>query len=112
MAARTIRIDDLDGTEHEVTTVHFGYEGQDFTIDLSAANVAELETMLDSYIAVATPVANGQTAVRARATQPRPARNGEAIRIREWAQAEGIAVSERGRISGTVIAAYQRAHAA
>ena len=112
MGTRTVRIDDLDGTENEVTTVHFGYEGQDFVVDLSAANVVEFESLLDVYIAAATPVSNVQTAVKARAPQSRPARNGEATRIREWAQAQGMTVSERGRISASVVAAYQRAHAA
>ena len=113
MGTRTIRTDDLDGSENDVTTVHFAYEGQAFTVDLSAANTNEFETVLDSYIAVATPVSNGhRTAPRSTpAARPRPARNGDTARIRDWARAEGIAVSERGRVSATVLAAYQRAHA-
>ncbi len=106
--ARKLRVtysDDLDGDEFksEHPTYHFGFEGQDYEIDLKPANGKKLERALATYIAHARRVK--ATAAHRRGS---PARDRERpAQIREWAREHGIEVSERGRIPDTVIRQYE-----
>jgi hypothetical protein len=51
----------------------------------------------------------GRAASRRRGTR-RPDPSGNTAEIRAWARQSGLIVSDRGRISGTVLAAYRNAH--
>jgi hypothetical protein len=96
--------DDLDGGP-AVETVRFGFGGADYEIDLSKKNAAAFRKMVTPFI--------GHARKAARAGARRPARTGAARQrsgdIRAWAQARGIAVSERGRIPASVVAQYHAA---
>lgn len=97
--------DDIDGTP-DATTVTFGYEGKTYEIDLSSKNKEKLAKALEPYIS-----AGRTTAAARRSTTARPAaRRQDTTAIREWAKANGYTVSERGRMSSEVIAAYEAAH--
>jgi hypothetical protein len=104
-------VDDLDGTvSTEVETVQFGLDGVLYEIDLSESNAQRLRKTLAEYVDAAR-----RTGGRVkRGTRPRGAgkSDGEASRIREWAQANGIELSARGRIPGHVVESYRQAGAA
>ena len=106
---QTILIDDIDGAPAD-ETVTFALDGVTYEIDLSAGHAAELRDALSKWIG------HGRKAGRTAATAPRtPGRRTSADRaqlakIREWARESGYKVSERGRISAEVMAAFQAAH--
>ncbi len=124
MAQKTIvsLIDDLDSGEAD-ETVSLGLDGVSYTIDLSEKNATVLREALAPFVASArrtggraprrtatattakakgTPVAAGSTR--------RSGSSDDTAAVREWARAHGHKVSDRGRISSSVLDAYQKAH--
>lgn len=98
-------IDDLDQSV-AVDTVEFAHKGVCYEIDLSAEHIAEMDEAFAKWIAAARRVTGrgGRTQRRAAAARPAPTHDTSAIR--EWARAQGIAVSDRGRISSDIIERY------
>lgn len=113
MAQRTITTitDDLDGRA-DATPVTFALDGTAFAIDLHPGNRARLLGILAPYVSagrrVGRAAAPGKGAAAPRTADDRR----ESAAIRRWAEAEGLAVSGRGRIPGDVIAKYRAAQAA
>jgi Lsr2 len=99
--------DDLDGSEAD-ETVTFALDGVSYEIDLSVGNAAGLRDALAPFVGHAR-----RTAGRRAAARTSPAR-GPAKRdladVRDWARRNGHKVSDRGRISAEVQAAYDKAH--
>lgn len=100
-------IDDIDGSKAD-ETVSFALDGVSYEIDLNGGNAAALRDALALYISHGTRV-GGRKA--------RAARGGGAAmdkdritEIREWARKNGHTVSDRGRLSAAVVAAYDAAH--
>ena len=113
MAQRVLTqfVDDLDGTEltkRSGQTVNFGLDGKTYEIDLSNRNAKRLREVLHPYINSGRRV-TGRRGRRSRrgGTRRDPA---QTQHIREWAQAHGYEVSERGRIPAAVVEAYDAAH--
>lgn len=95
--------DDLEGGPAE-ETVRFGIGGSEYEIDLNARNAARFRKQLGTFI---------DHARRAGSRTRRPVRTAASRRrshdIREWAQQQGIDVSERGRIPARVTRQYDAA---
>lgn len=114
MARRIVHqlVDDIDGALLEAgegETVHFSLNGAAYEIDLTTAHADELRDALAPYMkAGRRTTASGS----GRAGSPRRRASGRAdtAAIREWAKANGHKVSERGRISADVMAAYNAAN--
>jgi hypothetical protein len=111
MATETITrlIDDLDGGDAQ-RTVTFAWDGRAYEIDLNKKNAAAFEKTMKPYLAVARgvrPTTGSSTRRRAAPTGTGRRRNLPAIR--EWARANGHEVSNRGRISVSVVEAYEAA---
>jgi hypothetical protein len=110
----TVRfIDDLDGSDAS-GTFDFSIDGRQYQIDLSDENAAKLRDALAPYIGAARKAggrgrgrAPRQTAV---AEKSRRFNRDETAAIREWARANGHKVNDRGRISKSVMEAYQAAN--
>ncbi|MGD9527937.1 histone-like nucleoid-structuring protein Lsr2 [Pseudonocardia sp.] len=104
-------IDDLDGSPAD-EQVEFAVDGRSYEIDLSAANSAKLRDALAPFVSAARRVGGGRRGGGAAAAAPsRPAADREQNQaIREWAQAQGMKISERGRIPSNVLEAYHAAH--
>jgi hypothetical protein len=100
--------DDLDGSAN-AKEVTFSFNGESWTIDLSAKNRAALEKALKPYIAKATKQGRRRSTPSPRKTTRRAPRTDLAV-VREWAKNNGHQVSDRGRISATVQQAYDAAH--
>ena len=108
---RTYLVDDLDGSEREVTKVCFQLDRQMFEIDLSPTSEARLRNKLAKFIDAAT-------VVRPQGRRPVPRKQGKTAvtgreqtqAIRAWAAQNGFEVSERGRISAAVQEAFNAAH--
>lgn len=103
MVRRTIVAleDDLDGGPAD-ETVRFGVGGAEYEIDLSEKNAAKLRKQLAPFV---------DHARRASSQPHRPVRTAASRRrsrdIRSWAQAQGIELSERGRIPAGIAAQYE-----
>ena len=107
-------IDDLDGSEAS-GTVEFGLEGRSYEIDLSDDNAKKLREALAPFVDAGrkpggrSPGA-AEAVLRANrrlAEKPRGSSREETAAIREWARANGHQVSDRGRISKSVMEAYR-----
>ncbi|HEV3170386.1 MAG TPA: Lsr2 family protein [Actinocrinis sp.] len=101
-------IDDLDGSNAD-ETISFGLGGTRYEIDLSGKNATALRETLAPYVAVARKVSGSQKAGRGGARPVAPV-GPKTADVREWAKAEGIQISERGRIAAGVIVKFQEAH--
>ena len=106
----TVRLtDDIDGSE-ATEAVTFALRGVEYEIDLGVKNVAALEKALSRFIAAGRKVSRARpTAAAAPGRQDvAPARR-EVADVRQWAHANGYAVSSRGRIPSDVRDAYDAA---
>ena len=105
-------VDDVDGSEAE-STVEFGLDGVNYTIDLSAENAANLRDALASYVASARRTGGrkrtGGKAGKGGGSAPSTADRERNQAIREWARKQGMQVSERGRIPAEIVEAYDKA---
>lgn len=107
MAKRTIHmlVDDIDGGDAE-ETVTFALDGVQYEIDLSEKNAAKLRDSLARFVAAATKLGRGGiNPVRREGRRgAAPVANRDQNKaIREWAQAKGIPVSDRGRIKQDIV---------
>ena len=111
MAARTLiqLIDDMDGGEAD-TTITFGYEGKTYEIDLSKKNADKLHKAINPFVEKARRV--GALRSTKPSTSKPSVRNSRErlVEIREWARENGHHVSDRGRIAGEIVAAFEAAH--
>jgi hypothetical protein len=96
--------DDLDGGPAD-ETLRFAVGGTGYEIDLSHKNAGAFRKQLAPFIEHARKAGQGQRRPAAHAASGRE-RSGD---IRAWAKAQGIAVSERGRIPASVAEQYQAA---
>ena len=100
--------DDLDGSEAD-ETVTFALDGVSYEIDLNAKNAAALRDSLAQYVGHARRSAGRRAAGRP-AASGRGSGKRDLADVREWARSNGHQVSDRGRISAEVQAAYDKAH--
>jgi Lsr2 len=122
VAERIIRriVDDLDQTEladGDGERIEFGFRGVAYHLDLSKSNATKFEKALAPYIKAATEAAAVETETRPRKkASTRRGRGGkrsakqDTAAIRAWANDNGYAVSQRGRIPGEVVEAFQAAN--
>jgi len=107
---QVILVDDVDGGEAD-ETVSFALDGVSYEIDVSAENAESLREALAPWVGHARRV-GGRAVTRGRGVR---ARNGAAGKldlsdVRAWARDNGFQVSDRGRVSSEVMAAYENAH--
>jgi Lsr2 len=101
-------VDDLDGSPaDEVISISWG--NAEYEIDLNETHAAQLREALAPYIAAARHVGRGGRPTAPPRRSPARGRD-ETADIRRWAREHGHEVSERGRISSTVLAAWANRH--
>jgi hypothetical protein len=100
--------DDIDGTPAD-ETVTFALDGVTYEIDLTTANATALRDALAPYVGHGRRAA-GRRSGGARATARPAGAKRDVGDVREWARKNGHNVSECGRISAEVQAAYDKAH--
>ncbi len=118
-------VDDIDGTA-ATESVSFGLDGASYEIDLNDKNAKKLRDALANFVAngrrsdgarkLAAPAPRRARAARSASGVAKPTSiratpdREQTAAIREWARANGHAVSERGRLSATVLDAFEAAH--
>ena len=100
-----ILVDDVDGSS-AVETVTFALDGVSYEIDLSEKNARKLRDDLSQWTGHARRSGGRRSTGGRRPTGKRT----DLGAVREWARDNGHTVSDRGRISAEVQAAYDKAH--
>ena len=103
--------DDTDGKPAN-ETVTFALDGREYEIDLSSKNAAALRKAFDVYVKNGRRIGGrrrGRASSGASSSSPGSKSDVDTKAVREWANKNGHKVSERGRIPGNVIEAYQAA---
>ncbi len=102
--------EEVEGAE----TVAFGLDGTAYEVDACEEHAAALRDAFAPYVGAARRAGRAPAAAatrRPRAAAAKSAGGRENVQdIREWARANGHAVSERGRLPGAVLQAYEAAH--
>jgi hypothetical protein len=114
---QVILVDDVDGGE-AAETVSFALDGVSYEIDVSEGNADALRDALAPWVGHARRVGGRSGGGRARATSSGSGRSRgssgggkhDLSDVRAWARENGYQVSDRGRVSSEVIAAYEKAH--
>jgi len=117
---QVILVDDVDGGEAS-ETVSFSLDGVSYEIDVSESNAASLRDALAPWVGHARRVggrSGGSGGGRARSGGSGGSGSGRSrgnskhdlSDVRSWARENGFQVSDRGRVSSEVIAAYEKAH--
>ena len=101
-------VDDVDGTT-AVETVSFSLDGVSYEIDLTAGNAKKLRNDFASWVGHARRSGGRKSSRKAGAAAGQ--RRGDLSAVRQWARKNGHQVSDRGRISAGILAAYDKAHA-
>ena len=101
--------DDIDGSVAD-ETVTFALDGVSYEIDLNAKNAGALRDALAPYVGHGRRSVGGGRRSAGRPGASRGTGKRDLGDVREWARANGHKVSDRGRISAEVQAAYEKAH--
>ncbi|WP_309130568.1 Lsr2 family protein [Brevibacterium sp.] len=107
---RLVLTDDLDGSE-AAETVRFSIDQATYELELSSENAEKLRQTFAPYVAKARRVAN--TGGRGRRSNSGSGGSGpkrDTAKIREWAQANGYQLGDRGRIPQEIVQAYEAAN--
>jgi len=102
---QVLLVDDISGAE-AAETVSFSLDGVSYEIDLTAANAKKLRDDLATWVGHARRSGGRKNSRRSATT----GRRGDLSAVREWARSNGHKVSDRGRISAGVLAAYDKAN--
>lgn len=110
---QVLLVDDIDGGTAD-ETVSFSIDGVSYEIDLTSEHANELRESLATWVGHARKTGGRAASSSGRGRGSRRSSGGssasDAGAIRDWAKANGHPVSERGRISADVKAAYEAAH--
>jgi nucleoid-associated protein Lsr2 len=106
-------VDDLDETiieDGDGQIVSFGLDGTTYEIDLTNEHADALRGALARYVEAARKTGSDRPA-RARGTGPSRSSKSDVspTAVREWAKANGIEVSARGRIPQSVVDQFRAA---
>ena len=104
---QVILVDDIDGGQ-ATETVTFSLDGVSYEIDLTSDNAAKLRDDLAVWIGHAERTGGRRST--GRPTGKSSGRKADLGSVRAWARENGHQVSDRGRISASIIEAYKDAH--
>lgn len=91
--------------------MEFSFGGSDYHIDLSSDEATEFDKLLQPYRDAATKVdRKRERATRSTSSGSSDERKEHIKKVREWAKKNNYEVSDRGRISAEIEAAYKSAH--
>lgn len=101
-------VDDLNGEEAQ-ETVRFGVDGTDYEIDLTTENAQHLRSTLSEYVEKSRKAKGGRKTSSNSSTSISRTKREDTQQIRQWAQDNGYNPSSRGRITKSIIDAYNEA---
>ena len=107
---QVLLVDDIDKSSPADETVSFSLDGVSYEIDLTSENASKLRDDLAVWIGHAERTGGRRSTGRS-ASAKGSGRKADRGSVRAWARENGHQVSDRGRISAEVQAAYDKAHA-
>ena len=119
MAQRTqviLTCDVHDGDADAVETVAFAVEGQSYECELCEAHLVEFREAMEIWSSHSRNVGRargGQSSggsARGRGRRSSSSDGPTTAEVREWARAQGMQVSARGRVPAELHAAFEAAH--
>lgn len=111
MAKRVLTVDDIDGSE-DATTTTFGFDGQMFEIDLAQKNLTKLRSVLTPFMESGRRTGRTSMTPKSNNGKPQSMATEQLNAIRDWARKNGYPnVSDKGRIPGEVLLAFEAAQA-
>jgi hypothetical protein len=105
---QVLLVDDVDKSSPADETVSFSLDGVSYEIDLTSKNATKLRDDLATWIGHAERTGGRRSSGRSAGRGA--GRKADLGAVREWARHNGHKVSDRGRISADVQAAYDKAH--
>lgn len=107
MAQITKLVDDLDGTDAEMT-LEFGLDGTEYAIDLNDPHYEEYRKVLELLASKGRVVTREPVKVkRTLSTGKKTSVVGKTQEMREWLRANGHNVSDRGRVPTHLVDLYE-----
>jgi hypothetical protein len=94
--------DDIDGSKN-AETYSFAWQGTEYEVDLSNKNFKAFDKLLQPYIEAGRKVSKRASG---RGSSSASTSKRDLSAIREWARAEGIQISDRGRVPKAIIDQY------
>jgi hypothetical protein len=101
--------DICEGGKPGSETIGFGVDGSSYEIDLCDKHAKGLRDSVSTYVAAARRAVSGGRG-RGRGRSSGGGDRQRTQEIRAWARKKGIKVSERGRLSGDIVAQYEAAN--
>lgn len=107
MARTTVThiIDDMDGSK-DASEVTFALDGVEYSIDLSKKNRAALAKALKPFIDAGTRIPQRSSRGGGRGRKKASGSRQDLREVRDWAKAQGIDISDRGRVPTAVLDQY------
>ena len=105
---QVLLVDDVDKSSPADETVSFSLDGVSYEIDLTSENAAKLRDDLSLWIGHAERTGGRRST--GRSSGKSSGSKADLGAVRAWARENGHQVSDRGRISADVQAAYDKAH--
>ncbi|MFF3765510.1 Lsr2 family protein [Streptomyces sp. NPDC001922] len=105
----TLITDDISGEQGDDIATHvFSIDGISYEIDLGADNYDKLLEAMGPFVSAGRKISGSRRGQgkRAQASGAKP----DPVKVREWAKAQGIEVSMRGRVPKDVVEKYEAAH--
>lgn len=102
-------VDDLNGEEAE-ETVRFALDGTNYEIDLTERNAQKLRAGLFEFVDKGRKAGSGKQSSSGQKTASTRSKRVDTQQIRQWAQENGFNPSSRGRITQSIIDAYNESH--
>ena len=99
--------DDIDGSAAD-RTVHFGWKGVEYEIDLSDAHAEEFAKVMEPWLKSGRRSATSGSRGKRRGAKGTPA-GIDPSAVRAWARSKGMDVSDRGRVPTNIVEAYREA---
>ena len=108
-----LECDICEGGKPGTETIGFGLDGQSYEIDVCDKHAKQLRDGVAPYVGAGRRASSGSGRGRGRSGGGRSGGGADRERtqaIRAWARKKGIKVSERGRLSGDIVAQYEAAN--
>ena len=103
---QVLLVDDIDGAV-AAETVSFSLDGVSYEIDLTASHAKKMRDDLATWVGHARRSGGRKSSRKAPGGG---VRRGDLSAVRVWARNNGHTVSDRGRVSADVLAAYDKAN--
>lgn len=106
MATRVLKVCDVCGTPTEEDTLRFGWLMSNYEIDLCSKHQEEVSSVMETAVSKARRLGAPALGVNLPPKPLSPRDQVPTTEVRAWAKANGIEVSDRGRVPDEIFEMY------